>query len=174
MSSDIYESYLQSVRSLVALAKGDAASIPTFSKPTQEGSCLERRGDQFALLYVERGAVRTIATGDLDVIAFHVLRSITFDLATAYERDHRRVDQDSRRQWMHDHVRRMAALRPEWGEAVRDHYNTVLRSNPFDDVAARRTRRIGELTAGGMVLARAREVAYQEFPWTPRDVDRCL
>jgi hypothetical protein len=65
---------------------------------------------------------------------------------------------------MADHVRRMAALRPEWGEAVRREYDAVLDKHPFDDALARRSERWNERMAAGIPREAAVAQAEREIP----------
>jgi hypothetical protein len=171
---DEYERYLALARSLAAAAGVAAHEVPTRSVPADEGSFVEGTGARLALRYVERGAMKTIAAGDADALAYPVLRSITWSQAIAHELRHRRPGEDSRRQWMHDHVRRMAALRPEWGDATRAHYDEVLVTYPFDDAGTRRRERADELAMRGMCRSEAEAIARQDLPSAIRDEDRKL
>lgn len=160
-----YEAYLTAAVALAARIGVPAAAVPTRDLPSYEGAYVEERAHgTLSLVYTERGLRTDIGTGDADHLVFLVLRQLTREQALAHELRNRRKGEDSRRQWFADHERRMAALDPAWGAAVRREYEHVLFLHPFDDRLARRAERWGELMAQGMDRANAVAQAERELP----------
>lgn len=141
-----------------------ASALPTRDLPAIEGLFVRESATGLELLYTERGQQRVIASGSPDELVYVVIRDLTGAQAQSWELHHRRRGEDSRRQWMADHVQRMAALSPEWGERVREEYRLVLAVHPFDDQLARRAERWSELMDQGIPRAEAVARAEREFP----------
>lgn len=160
---DAYEAYLEAALACASAAGAGAGSVPTSERP-DEGCFVVRGARGLRLLYTERGGETLLVEGSPEALVFYVASGITCAMAQRYELEHRRPGEDTRRQWMADHVRRMAALRPSWGARQQAEYDEVLTRHPFDDQLARRAERWSELLRAGLDRDQAVAQATREFP----------
>lgn len=160
---DAYQAYVEAALACASAAGAHAASVPTLERP-DEGCFVVRGARGLRLLYTERGGETLLVEGSPEALVFYVASGITCAMAQRHEFEHRRRGEDTRRQWMADHVRRMAALRPDWGVRQQAEYDEVLCAHPFDDQLARRSERWSELMAAGLTRDEAVAQATRELP----------
>jgi UDP-N-acetylmuramate dehydrogenase len=91
----------------------------------------------YRLCYSERGHVEVVLeSADPQAIVERVFESVTGSMATNHEFAHRRVGEDSRRQWFEMQTRLMTELNPTWGARQKARFDKVLAEHPFNEAPA--------------------------------------
>ena len=123
------------VSRLAATVGASGYVLPTFGH-SQDGARPHIEADSRGYHYVvvERGEeLRRDTTRDLNELLYHIFESVTFTLACDYERAHRIVGEDCRRQLFARQVELLSSLSQTWAEReLRDHQK-ILQQHPFND-----------------------------------------
>lgn len=113
-------------------------SLPTYGYTRDAGySHVEVDARGYHLVTVERGEeLEHFTTNDHDDLLYHIFEDVTFDLACAYELDHRIETQDCRRIIFRKQVELLSQLSEGWGRRQTQEQEEILREDPFDDELA--------------------------------------
>jgi hypothetical protein len=123
------------VRRVAERLSGAGAYLPTFEQSRHDGSPHIEVGDGYFFVVCERGSeLERRKTLELDELLFWVFSSIAFSLASRWELDNRRRDEDSRRQVFAKQVDLLSALSPEWARREAEAHRRILLEHPFSDV----------------------------------------
>lgn len=122
--------------SLLAAKVGASGYVlPTFGH-TEDGARPHIEVDSHGYHYVvvERGQeLRRDTTWDLDELLYFVFEAVTFNIACEYERAHRIIGQDFRRQLFACQVEFLSTLSSTWAERERRDHQRILEQNRFND-----------------------------------------
>ena len=132
--------FFDEILALAAVIEVDPAALPAREREADayEPYWLDVRGFPpnfvYSLFYEERGERQVLAESIRgDDVMEAIFKRATQSAATRIELQHRRPDEDSRRQWFALQAEMMERLKPEWGQRLRAHQNIILQRSPFDD-----------------------------------------
>lgn len=92
------------------------------------------RNGQLYYVIVERGQeLRRDFALDTNDLLYRIFVDITFSMACAYELEHRKVNEDFRRQMFSKQEEYLCILNSEWGRLEAKKHSYILSSHPFDD-----------------------------------------
>ncbi|MGO4449088.1 Imm63 family immunity protein [Phyllobacterium sp. TAF24] len=124
----------QVVHDLAATIGVPSKYLPTFGATADFGRPHIEISSIYHWVVVERGTERERrSTISLDELLYWSLKSATFNMACDFELEHRRPDEDFRRQLFAKHIELMSSLNHDWGQALSDKYDRIIHAHPFDD-----------------------------------------
>jgi len=153
-------------RQAALIGAAEHRALPTYGH-TQDGARphieVDSRG--YHLVVVERGQEQErFTTRDLDELLFRIFKSVTHELAFAYELAYRVETQDCRRLAFCRQVELLSQLSPRWAECEAQAHEHILRKNPFDDMSGIRARVTKELRDAGHSPQTAWQIACERYP----------
>jgi hypothetical protein len=109
--------------------------INFYDKPQDLGYAhVEYKDGFFFYVVTEKGMeLERRKTCDENELLFWLIRSLTSDMASEYEKNNRDNSEDFRRKYFSKNLEILKAINPKWAEIERHRYNTILVNNPFSD-----------------------------------------
>jgi hypothetical protein len=109
-------------------------SFPSFGRSRDFGDAHIEIDDRYHWVTVERGReLERRTTADLDELLYWIFSSITWDLASAYEMNHRRGGVDTRRLLFAKHIELLDGLDIAWGSRKWAELAAIVAQHPFAD-----------------------------------------
>ena len=103
-------------------------------------------------------------TSDLNDLLYWIFASVTFSMACDYELKNRIEEKDCRRIMFEKQEELLGLLNTEWKEKEKKEHQSILNTNPFDDLAGLRATFCGELRAKGLSESEIDKKAYEKYP----------
>jgi Immunity protein 63 len=153
-------------RQAAVIGAAEHHALPTYGH-TQDGARphieVDSRG--YHLVVVERGQEQErFTTRDHDELLFRIFKSVTHELAFAYELAYRVETQDCRRLAFRRQVELLSQLSPRWAEREAQAHEHILRKHPFDDMSGIRAGLTKELRDAGHTPQTAWQMACERYP----------
>jgi hypothetical protein len=97
---------------------------------------IEINKESYNYVVSERGTeFKRKKTTDLDKILYWIFKDIVFELASEFELNHRKEDEDFRRILFVKEIELMEKLDPKWGKWLKKEQNEILKKYPYEDNA---------------------------------------
>jgi hypothetical protein len=99
-----------------------------------------------------------------DVLLYAVFRSVTFELASKYELEHRVAHRDARRLLFQKQIEIMSVLSETWATRLSTEKEQLLQLFPYDDQSSERATLAKSLRDQGFSPSDASRLANERFP----------
>ncbi|MGF1923763.1 MAG: Imm63 family immunity protein [Bacteroidia bacterium] len=103
-------------------------------------------------------------TNKIDELLYWVFANVTFSIACAYELKNRIEDKDCRRMMFDKQEQLLGQLNDNWRQKENAEHQSILRTNPFDDLAGLRATYSGQLRQQGHSETEINKLAYAKYP----------
>lgn len=109
-------------------------SLPTYGASDQTGRPHIEVSQVYHYVVAERGREHSRdVTAELDLLLYWAFRSVTHEMASRYELEHRRPGVDSRRLLFEKQLELLARLSTDWAAKERADQTDILVLHPFRD-----------------------------------------
>ena len=145
--------------------------LPSFDTTLSDGVFIEYDDYNNSFYYCsrERNIVNRSICLDLDDLLYNIFVSITHGMASSYELEHRRKNEDFRRQMFVKQEELLGILREEWKLRLIKYHQKILWRFPFDDNSDLRVGYYKELRNSGMSPHDADLEAFKKYPLPTRN-----
>jgi hypothetical protein len=152
------------------LGASGVKTLPTYGYSEQSGRPhIEVDECGYHFVVSERGyESERLTTQEVDELLYYVFESVTHQLATKYELQHRVEDQDFRRLLFKRQIELLSILSPKWAMSRSKKIEEILRQYPFDDSSSARMMLFKELRAQGHSSEDASRVAEEKYQMPAR------
>ena len=126
---------------------------------------IEYENGEYAYVITERGIeFERRITSDPDIILFWLINSLTFELASKYELNHREESKDSRRLLFKHQLELLEKINPEWAKIEKEDQDKILKNYPYDDCLKLRNKLEKDLINQGLSNEEAWKKACERYP----------
>ena len=130
------EQLKQQVERIAQQIDAPSGLLPTFGYSLDGAHPHVEGGDAqpFSYVIVERGQeVSRVVAKDMDDLLYRIFADISFSMAVTYELQHRRGEQDPRRQLFAKQESLLGRLQPHWGARRAEEHRLILLQYPYND-----------------------------------------
>jgi hypothetical protein len=101
---------------------------------------------------------------NIDDLLYKIFFDITLIMANQYELNHRKDDQDSTMIMFSHQENLLENLSNDWGDRIKKHHESILRTGPFEDFTMERIEFMQKLRSEGVNHDEALRRALEKYP----------